>query len=474
MSLSQINVKSLWRVSFPLMISYLSLMAMLFIDRIFLAQYSASALNAAASAGTLAWSIDLGIVTLASMSEVFVAQYNGAKLFKKLGEPVWQMIWLSFFSVLLFIPIAIWGSNVIFPYESIPTQEHSYFKWMLIFGPVSVLQAGIGGFFIGQGKTNIIKWMGLLGNIVNIILDPIFIFGAGPIPSMGVVGAAIATGIGVSVQSLLLFVLFIRKSNRENYGCNQWKFQFAGFKKCCKIGLPPSIFVFLEIMAWAIFYKMMAEVSPIHIFVASICQSIIMLFLFFGFGIEKGAAALAGNIIGSGQIRKVYLILKSGLFLCIFFFLMCLIPLGFFSDFIINWFIQSPSLFEDPTLAQINMNLSEIKGVVKSSLFLLALYMLFENIRWLLSGILTSAGDTLFLMISGVSCVWLLMIVPSYLLIVKKHYSIHYAFIIWVVYSLISALFSLWRFFQGRWKEKQIISDRPSTPSIPSIDYLPD
>ena len=84
------SVAELWKVSYPMMVSFFSMMLMVFVDRIFLSWYSTEAFNAATTAGTLAWGFILGLITLASMSEVFVAQYNGAGKFSKIGSPVWQ------------------------------------------------------------------------------------------------------------------------------------------------------------------------------------------------------------------------------------------------------------------------------------------------------------------------------------------------------------------------------------------------
>src|SRR5271154_819728 len=89
------SIRELWRISFPLMISTFASLLMIFTDRIFLARYSLSDLNASVTAGTLAWAIISGLGMITAMSEVFVAQYNGAKRYDKLGAPVWQMIWFA-------------------------------------------------------------------------------------------------------------------------------------------------------------------------------------------------------------------------------------------------------------------------------------------------------------------------------------------------------------------------------------------
>src|SRR5579871_2099171 len=108
------SVRELWTISFPLMISTLAMLSMIFTDRIFLAHYSLGALNASVNAGTLAWAFMAGIGMITAMSEVFVAQYNGAKLFDRIGSPVWQMIWFSVFSFLISVPLAIWGAPLFF------------------------------------------------------------------------------------------------------------------------------------------------------------------------------------------------------------------------------------------------------------------------------------------------------------------------------------------------------------------------
>ncbi|MFM8491131.1 MAG: hypothetical protein ACKN9X_04290, partial [Candidatus Methylopumilus sp.] len=57
------SLKELWKISFPLMISLMSTFMMLFIDRLFLANYSHESLRACVTSGTLAWSMILGWIT---------------------------------------------------------------------------------------------------------------------------------------------------------------------------------------------------------------------------------------------------------------------------------------------------------------------------------------------------------------------------------------------------------------------------
>ncbi len=455
------SLRELWGLSFPLMISFLSLFVMIFVDRVFLSFYSTATLNAATSAGTFCWAFLLGWTTLAALAEVFVAQYNGSKQYKKLAEPVWQMIWLGAISFLFFIPMGIWGGDLIYGLKSPTNLEHNYFTVTMFFGPASVFLSALTAFFVGQGKTGIIKWLALLGNLINVILDPILIFGIkGIVPSMGINGACIATGIGIITQVIVMAIIFLNKKNKLHFNTGDWVFKFKAFKQCFKIGLPPACFVFFELFGWAAFYWMMTQISTTHILVASICQSVLLLFVFFGMGLEKGAAAVAGNLIGSEKIEMVTNVLKSGLKLIAIFSVFVAIFFWIKPELLMSWFFKNPQAFDantkDLTLLS-GAELINIKQLVKLGLIMTGIHMIFEYVRWLLSGILTAAGDTMFLMICGSLCVWLFIIAPTYFFIMKPKAPVEHAFLIWVAYSLLATSFSLLRFFRGKWKSKALV-----------------
>lgn len=438
------SARELWSVSYPLMISTLASLFMIFTDRAFLSHYSPEALNASVNAGTLAWAFIAGFGMITAMSEVFVAQYNGAKEYHRIGIPVWQMVWFGCFSCLFFLPMAFLGSPLIFQGSPYAVMEETYFGWLMLFGPSHVLLTAFAGFFIGRGKAKILTWIAILANALNILLDRALIFGIeGIVPELGIQGAAIATCFGYFIQSAILAYVFLKKENQQRFGTHLWKFHPSQMVQCLKIGIPQGIFCGLEIFGWAVFYWMMTTLGEKHITVASVCQSFIILLSFFCDGLSKGASAVSGNLIGAGKPDKVSKVFQSGMILLLVFSLVCSSFFLFEPLDTVDFFFFNDSFSQDAAW----------KNSLKDCMALSLVYLFFDGARWVLGGILASAGDTLFLLIFGSLSVWLFLLIPVYALVVRHSLSIEYAWGISVLYALLFFFVYYLRFYLGAWQK---------------------
>jgi MATE family multidrug resistance protein len=457
------SVRELWNISLPLMISTLASLFMIFTDRIFLAHYSLEALNASVNAGTLAWAVMSGIGMITAMSEVFVAQYNGAKHYKRLGVPVWQMIWFALFSLLFFVPLAIWGAPAIFAGDRYAGLEIPYFRWLMFFGSSYALMMAFCGFFIGRGKTKVMIWLAIVANLINIALDWILIFGIkGILPEMGIQGAAIATCLGYLFESAILAYLFLRPENRLKYGAGQWQFNWKEMKKCLKIGVPQGTFCFLEVFGWAVFYWMMTDLGEKHITISSICQSFAILLSFFCDGLSRGAAAVAGNFIGSKRHDLVQKVLRSGFAILLLFSLATALIL-----------VVDPV---DTVRLLFTQNLdTSIHGSLKTCMVFAFIYLFFDGLRWVFSGLLVAAGDTFFLLVAGSLSVWVFLLAPVYFFVVRQNLPVEYAWGLTVVYAALFCFVYWIRFKQGAWQKIDLVTPEQehSKKDKPALEERP-
>ncbi|WP_237753953.1 MATE family efflux transporter [Parachlamydia acanthamoebae] len=140
------NIKEVWKTSLPLMFSWLSVVLMTFVDRLYLAHYSTDALNSTVTSGTIAMAFTYGLQTLCEMGGVLVAQYNGAQRYDQIGKVIWQVLWITLGSFVFFIPLSFFGGDILFGNSSQGALEKEYFSKLVLFGPALGLIGSISGF----------------------------------------------------------------------------------------------------------------------------------------------------------------------------------------------------------------------------------------------------------------------------------------------------------------------------------------
>ncbi len=453
------SVRELWTVSFPLMLSSLSLLAMLFCDRLFLAHYNAQAMSATVTAGSAAWAILGSFLIFASMAEVFVAQYNGAKLYNRIGTPVWQMLWFSCAMLLVLVPLALWGGRLIFHGSPNIELEEIYFRYLLLFGVSFPIQGALAAFFVGRGKTRLVMLLAFWANVVNVLLDWLLIFGVeGWLEPMGIKGAAIATCFGNILQAAILAALFLRKEMRDEFGTGRIGIEIKEMVKCLRVGAPQAFLLFVECIGWSFFYKTIALRGREEIFIMGIAQSIIILFMFAAEGIGRGAAAICGNLIGEGRAEESFKVFRSGLTIHLAFFAISSLLFLLYPQLLMNFFMsENLGFIQEGGAGGGSLSSANIK-ILASVLQLSLFYLIFEGVRWLISGILSAAGDTLYLLVVGTLTVPLCLLLPNYFFVGHGSFGVIGAIGICIAFSCVVSSLFLWRLFGRRWQRINLLT----------------
>src|SRR5690606_37384940 len=137
--------------------------------------------------------------------------------------------------------------------------------------------------------------------MLNIILDPILIFGWGPVPAMGIEGAAIATnigrGVGVIVQLWILFKggKHIRVTLKHLY----WDAKIMwGIFKTSIGGIGQMI---IAMTSWIFLMRILAEVGSEAVAGATIALRVMMFTMMPAWGLSNAAATLVGQNLGAGD-----------------------------------------------------------------------------------------------------------------------------------------------------------------------------
>lgn len=237
--------KLLISMSLPMIMSMLVQALYNVVDSMFVAQMNENALTAV----SLAFPIQNLMIAVAAGTGVGI----NALLSKSLGEKKYETanaiakngILLGILSSLVFAILGLLGSRLFFEIQTKDEQIIEYgTQYMSVITIVSVgifLQITFERLLQSTGKTIFNMITQGMGAIINIILDPILIFGWFGLPAMGVTGAAVATVIGQIFAAILGFY-FNHKFNKEIH------ISFKGFQPCketigniYKIGVPSII-----------------------------------------------------------------------------------------------------------------------------------------------------------------------------------------------------------------------------------------
>ncbi len=180
---------------------------------------------------------------------------------------------------------------------------------------------------LGRMKTSMIVLMA--GCVTNIILDPILIFGLGPIPAMGISGAALATGIGQSMLVILYVILYTRNPLPVRISPKGFhKENVIG--KLYYIGIPATLNMALPSVLISALNGILSAYSQIYVVILGIYYKLQTFVYLPANGIVQGIRPLISFNYGAKEyhrVRKIYhtalgfslVIMFIGTVICMFF-----------------------------------------------------------------------------------------------------------------------------------------------------------
>ena len=439
-SMTAPDLRSLLRVSVPLMLTAATEGIMLFADRAFLSHHSVEAMNGA-SATFMATAVFVFFgVAIAAVAEVLAGQYNGEGRQHLVGRPVWQMLWFSAGTWLAFIPIGLWGGTWLIP-ESLHSTAGGYFAVICFGAPLWAAQVALAGFFAATGRSSWLTPVAIVANLANVGLDWLLIFGAGPIPELGATGAALATVTAQSAHVAFLLWLFLRPAERRRFGTGEAHWSPAELKQAIRVGLPNAISNGVEITAWALIFRLVSQASAAHLTVLSTVTAVNMLLGFLNHGLKQGVVAIASNLIGAQRFDDVRRLMWSGAKLQLLIGIVSFIPLVAMSQPFLG--LMGP-VGRDPALA----------WDLKLGLICMWGFIMLDGLVWVFNGALTAGGDTRTTMWINISTAWLLAVTPIWLLLRASLAAPWMILLLYTCYAAGNLSLHCWRFRAGRWRRR--------------------
>ena len=232
---------------------------------------------------------------------------------------------------------------------------------------------------------------------LNVALNTIFVFGCGVIPSLGVVGLAIASLITRYIMGLSLYFYALFKMHPKDYH------KTGFYKGLIKIGLPIAIAIMIEFVAFNIIVVFLGKVSGAYAAAQNLICTLTTVSFMVPLAISNAIAVKAGYANGAGNMLDFKRYSLIGTIMCVGFMMVSAIIVTLFPETLIGLFTKDMELIK----------------ICVPVVLLLGIFQVFDGLQVALAGIFKGLKDTKIVLIANFIAYWLISIPLGYTLSFK-------------------------------------------------------
>lgn len=414
------------------------------VDIYFVGKLGASAIATVGLTETylfLLYSIAMG---LSMAVTAIVARRIGEKQKEKAGLTAVQAILIGVFSSVPFALAGIFFAKdllILMGADGWALQYgYRYTQWMLGGNAVIMLLFMINAIFRGAGDASIAMRVLWIANIINMVLDPVLIFGWGPFPELGIEGAAIATNIGRGVGVLVQIWFLFKGGKHIQIFASHLKLNWEIFFRIIRTSLGGIGQMIIAMTSWIFIIRIISDYGSEAVAATTIALRIMMFTMMPAWGMSNAAATLVGQNLGASQPERAEKsVWLTGAWNMIF--LVCVAVVYFiFSEQLVALFTDNPQVI-----------------TIGSQWLRIVSYSYFVYGWWMVSSqAFNGAGDTVTPTKINFVFFWIIEIPLSYFM--AKNLDMGYLGVFWAIFiaETTVGIFTLWLFTRGKWKSIKI------------------
>jgi putative MATE family efflux protein len=390
---------------------------------------------------TLIYAIAIGLSIGAT---AMVARRIGEKDSEGAARSAVQAIFLALFVAIVLAligaPLAPKLLAVMGASPSVIEHGSGFTRVMLAGNATVVMLFMINAIFRGAGDAAIAMRVLWLANAFNIVLGPCFIFGLGPFPKLGIVGAAVATNIGRGLGALYAFSRLVRSGSRFDIRAHHFRIEPAIMARLVRLSATGTFQVFIGMASWIGLVRTISSFGTDVVAGYVVGIRVILFALLPSWGMSNAAATMVGQALGAGKPdRAERAVWKAGFYNMIFLGCVGLIFVVFASQ-IIGLFTHDQKVVP--------------YGV--DCLRIVASGFLFYAYGMVLTQSFNGAGDTWTPTIINLFVFWLWELPLAYALAVKFGVGPRGVFLAITIAFSTLAVVSAIVFRQGKWKTRVV------------------
>ena len=436
--------RAVFMLSIPMILEMMMESVFAVVDIYFVSKVS---VNAVATIGltesvvTLVYAVAIGLSMAAT---AVVARRVGEKDLKGASQAAVQAIFLG-----IAVAAVVSLIGILYPKEILGIMgaepdliaEGYGYTQVLLGGNVTIMLLFlINAIFRGAGDASIAMWTLVLSNGLNIILDPIFIFGLGPIPAFGVQGAAMATTCGRGTAVIFQLAILFYGWSRIKVTLQDLVVRAKVMVNLIKVSLGGIGQFLIGTSSWVFLMRIMSEFGSEVLAGYTIAIRVMMFTLMPAWGMSNAAATLVGQNLGAKQPdRAEDSVWKTGKYTAVF---MALVSIAYllFAKTIIGWFTNETEVIKNGALC----------------LQIIAAGYVFYAYGMVVIQSFNGSGDTRTPTYINFICFWLFQLPFAYLVAIILDLGPKGVFWAITIAEVLIAIIGIVWFRKGKWKEMKV------------------
>lgn len=431
------SLREVAQIAWPIVVSMLSFTTMGVVDTLVVGWLGVTELAAVGLATTAVFFINGFFLGTLHGVKVVAAQATGARDVQRAIVAGWQGAFLAVPMGFLVIALAGFDEPLFRLMGGPPhVQEvaREYFAVRVLASPVWYVMLALSDYFQGTGDTRTPMKVNLLVNGINVVGDFVLVFGAGPIPALGVAGAAWSTVLACAVGVVVMVWLFVRRVG--------WtpRLEPGVAREILVVGVPMGVRYVLDIGGFTVFTAVVARVGEAELAANQVAMKVISLSFLPGYGVSEAATVIVGQHVGAKNLLAARRAFRSALTISVTLMGACGVVFWMWPETLLRAFNEDP----------------EVIAIGTQLLFLAAIFQVFDAVAMTAAGALNGTGDTRYTMMVSLTGSWLVLVPLSWLFGVHMGWG---AFGAWLALTIEIALLSVvlihrWR--SGAWPGARI------------------
>ena len=299
-------------------------------------------------------------------------------------------------------------------------------------------------FMRGVGRPGLPVWIVLGTVVLNFALDPPLIFGWGPIPALGVMGAAIATFITQTMAAIIGILILFRGRQGIRLTWSDFRPEWSYVKRAFVLGFPASIEQSMRALGIMMMTFLLASFGTLAMAAYGVGSNVLQVVMIPSMGLSMAISTLVGQNIGAGRTERAEQAAKLGA-------RMGFVAMTAFGLLVLAFAPQFAAFFVPEDRAVVNEAARFLRTMAPAWGFL--------GLQLCISGVFRASGNMIIPMLLTMVSQWVLQFPIAYVL--SKHTTLGVDGLWWAfpASNVLIALTSLAVFARGNWKNKRLAGE---------------